>query len=262
MILGIDHIFIAVEDLDKAMETYRRLGFQVLRGGEHPQVGTRNALVPLADGSYLELIGVKNSELAQQFPFGKQVLEALANPNRLAGFALEAGDYNSDVQAIRDRGLEIAKAPPGGRVRPDGQQVLWRTAHPENSQLPFLIQDTTPRELRVPPPTEGLGCSARIGWVEVGAADFQPTITAYTQLLGERPTEGRFSLQRGTINLSQSFSGNGAQMVALLTQDIIRLASEWQAQDVPFYDEGIRGVGRVLVPRDTGGARISFCQAR
>jgi catechol 2,3-dioxygenase-like lactoylglutathione lyase family enzyme len=262
MILGIDHVLIAVEDLEKAMEGYRRLGFQVLVGGEHPTVGTHNALVPLADGSYLELIGVQKPELAQGFPFGKQVLEALAGPNRLAGFVLETTDYNGDVQAIRDRGLEIAKAPPGGRVRPDGQQVSWRTAHPDNPRLPFLIQDTTPRALRVPPPSEGLGCSTKIGWVEVGAADFQPAVTAYTQLLGERPLENRFSLQRGTIRLSQSFSGDGVQMVTLLTQDLPRLVGDWQAHDVPFYDEGIRGVGRVLVPRETGGARISFCQTR
>ncbi|MDE3242404.1 MAG: VOC family protein [Nitrospirota bacterium] len=262
MIAGIDHILIAVEDLAKAIEVYRRLGFQVLVGGEHPTVGTHNALVSLSDGCYLELIGVKKPELAQQFPFGQQVLEALAKPNRLVGFALESDDVNGDVPTIRDRGLEVAKAPPGGRVRPDGQQVSWRTAHPDDPRLPFLIQDLTPRQLRVPPPSEGLGGATRVGWVEVGASDVQPAITAYTQLVGERPAEGKFSLQRGAIHLSQSFSGDGVQMVALLTQDVAGLARDWEARGVPFYDEGIRGLGRVLVPRDTGGARISFCPVR
>jgi catechol 2,3-dioxygenase-like lactoylglutathione lyase family enzyme len=98
--------------------------------------------------------------------------------------------------------------------------------------------------------------------VEVGAADLQPAITAYTQLLGERPVEGRFSLQRGAIHLSPSFSGDGVQMVVLATDDLARIARDWQDRDVPFYDESIRGLGRVLVPRDTDGARISFCQAR
>jgi hypothetical protein len=101
-----------------------------------------------------------------------------------------------------------------------------------------------------------------MGWVEVGAADFQPAVTAYTQLLGERPVENRFSIQRGTIRLSQSFSGDGVQMVTLITQDLSGLVGDWQARGVPFYDESIRGVGRVLVPRDTSGARISFCQTR
>jgi catechol 2,3-dioxygenase-like lactoylglutathione lyase family enzyme len=262
MILGIDHILIAVEDLAKAMEVYRRLGFEVTVGGDHPTVGTHNALVALSDGCYLELIGVKKPELAQQFPFGQQVLEALAKPNRLVGYAMESSDINGDVQAIRDRGLAIAKAPPGGRVRPDGQQVSWRTAHPDNAQQPFLIQDATPRTLRVPPPNEGLGGTAKLGWVEVGASDLQPAITAYMQLLGERPVEGRFTLQRGAIRLSQSFSGDGVQMAALLVPDVAALAHDWQAKEIRFYDEGIRGMGRVLVLQDTGGARLSFCQAR
>jgi hypothetical protein len=53
MITGIDHVLIAVEDLDLAIEVYEQLGFQVLRGGDHPKMGTSNALVPLADGTYL-----------------------------------------------------------------------------------------------------------------------------------------------------------------------------------------------------------------
>ncbi len=261
MIVGVDHILIAVEDLGKAMEEYRRLGFQVFPGGEHPGAGTHNALVPLADGSYLELIAVKAPELARQFPFSSRVLEALESANRFAGYALEANDYGADVQAIRARGAGIEKAAPGGRVRPDGQQVAWRTAHPEDVRLPFLIQDLTPREVRVPPPTEGLGRSTRVAWLELGAGNLQTTITAYMKLLGERPTENRFALQRGMLSLSQSF-GDGLQLLMLATDDLDGLAREWEAKDVPSYDHGLAGVGRVLVPRETGGARFSFCQRR
>lgn len=261
MIRGIDHVLVAVEDLAKASEAYGRLGFRVLPGGEHPAVGTHNALVPLADGSYLELIAVRQPEFARDFPFGRLVLETLDRPNRLAGFALDSSDLAGDLPAIRGRGLTIVKAPPGGRLRPDGRQVSWQTAHPEDAQLPFVIQDLTPRELRVPPPTEGLNAATRIGWVEVGAADLQPAITAYMQLFGDRPVEGRFELSRGAVRLAQSFSGSGVQMVMLLTQDVAALAAAWEAGGLRFYDERIRGVGRVLVPQDIGGARLSFGQA-
>src|SRR5205823_4945238 len=37
----------------------------------------------------------------------------------------------------------------GGRIRPDGVRIEWRTALLA-APLPFLIQDITPRELRVP----------------------------------------------------------------------------------------------------------------
>ena len=52
----IDHVVIKVTDLDRAMADYEALGFSVVRGGEHPMWGSRNALVCFADGSYLELI--------------------------------------------------------------------------------------------------------------------------------------------------------------------------------------------------------------
>ncbi len=260
MILGIDHILIAVEDLDKAMALYRRLGFQVLRGGEHPQVGTENALVPLADGAYLELIAVKEAGQAAQGPLTRQVLDALGRANRFAGFALETRDYDADLRAARERGLLIQKGLPGERVRPDGQRVGWRTAHPENPTLPFLIQDLTPRALRVPGPTEGLGGATRVDTVEVGVTDLQPALTAYAQLLGEKPVEGRFRLQRGTIKLFSSMAGDGVQLVLLATENLEGLARAWQAEGLDHYDHGLAGVGRVLVPRDTAGARLSLCQ--
>jgi catechol 2,3-dioxygenase-like lactoylglutathione lyase family enzyme len=261
MIVGIDHVLIAVEDLDKTRDLYRRLGFEVLYGGNHELAGTHNAVIPLADGSYLELVGVRDPSLAQKFPFSRQVMEALGRTNRFAGFALEVNEYLNDVQAIRDRGLAISKAAPGERVRPDGERVSWWTAHPEDPRLPFLIQDLTPRVLRVPAVSEGIGRSMHMGRVEVGATTLQPMITAYTQLLGERPVEDKFSLQRGVVKLSQSVSGDGIQMVVLLSRDTAGIAGEWKAQGIPFYDEALRGMGRVLVPRDTDGARISFCQA-
>jgi catechol 2,3-dioxygenase-like lactoylglutathione lyase family enzyme len=262
MILGVDHILIAVEDLDKARDLYVGLGFEVLYGGKHELAGTHNALIPLSDGSYLELVGVADASLAPRFPFSRQVLAALERSNRFAAFALETNDYNQDVQAIRDRGLAIVKAAPGGRLRPDGERVSWWTAHPEDLRLPFLIEDLTPRLLRVPAVSEGIGLSAHMGRVEIGAADLQASITSYMQLFGARPAEDTFTLQRGTIKLSQSFSDDGIQMVVLLTKDTAGIAAAWKARGIPFYDEQIRGAGRVLVPRETDGVRISFCQAQ
>ena len=56
MALTLDHIVIAVKDLEQTITDYRALGFNVLQGGEHPGRPTYNALVVLADGAYFELI--------------------------------------------------------------------------------------------------------------------------------------------------------------------------------------------------------------
>lgn len=47
MITGIDHIVIAVTSLERAISTYRNLGFTVVEGGRHPY-GSHNALVGFA----------------------------------------------------------------------------------------------------------------------------------------------------------------------------------------------------------------------
>src|SRR5262245_35322801 len=141
MILGIDHILIAVDDLAIATEVYEKLGFQVLQGGTHPKMGTHNALVPLVDGTYLELIGVWDAALAEQA--SHPVLAALKNENRLAGFALASDNLDADVAEIRARGFEIGDPHEGERERTDGQRIVWRSAFPNDSRFPFLIQDVT-----------------------------------------------------------------------------------------------------------------------
>ena len=57
MLKAVDHLVIAVRDLEKASDDYRDLGFSVVPGGRHPGVGTYNALIAFADTSYFELIG-------------------------------------------------------------------------------------------------------------------------------------------------------------------------------------------------------------
>ena len=51
-----DHLVILVGELEDAIASYEELGFRVTPGGEHADGLTRNALVPFADGTYLELV--------------------------------------------------------------------------------------------------------------------------------------------------------------------------------------------------------------
>lgn len=56
MLTAIDHLVIVVPDLSAAIERYQQLGFSVVAGGRHTTTGTHNALIGLADGSYIELL--------------------------------------------------------------------------------------------------------------------------------------------------------------------------------------------------------------
>ena len=54
-VLGLDHIPVAVRDLEQAASTYQRLGF-ALKPGRHHANGIRNVHVKFPDGSGIELL--------------------------------------------------------------------------------------------------------------------------------------------------------------------------------------------------------------
>lgn len=255
MILGIDHILIAVDDLDLATEVYEQLGFQVLAGGQHPKMGTQNALVPLADGSYLELINIFDPALAQTGSPG--VSTAMHHENRLAAFALASDDLDADVAAIRARGLEIGDPREGERTRPDGVRVVWRTAMPADQRMPFLIQDVTPREQRIPLPTAGIGQTLHLNDVDVGIKDVPTASKEYEKLLGTPGEDGWFELQRGAIILKDVDTERLLQLV-LEADNPLEVINAWQGAQVQFDEKFIGGIGITLQPFNTLGAPISI----
>ena len=58
----LDHVVYIASDLDQAVEDHRRQGFTVTTGGEHAGGVTHNALISLADGSYVELVGFRRPD--------------------------------------------------------------------------------------------------------------------------------------------------------------------------------------------------------
>jgi len=141
---GIDHIAIAVPDPDAAAaDLEQRLGLVARGGGRHEGLGTRNRLVWLADGSYLELIGVEDEAQAGAWAMGAATLSALQRGGGLAAYALDDRPLRPDVRALLGNGSRIADPVHGSRLRPDGELVEWWTAVPPHigpDGLPFLIE--------------------------------------------------------------------------------------------------------------------------
>jgi len=146
----IDHIVIAVNDLETASKDYAQAGFTVTPGGEHTSGVTHNALVSFADGAYFELIAFKNPGEEPQQPH--RWWSKLRKREGLVDYALLSADLGEEANALTGRGIAVVGPVDGGRIRPDGQQVAWRILRSadEESLLPFLIDDQTDRALRVP----------------------------------------------------------------------------------------------------------------
>ena len=144
MIRGLDHVVLVVLDLDTAVADHRRRGFTVTPGGEHAGGLTHNALVGFQDGSYLELLAFHDLAAAR----GKHSWAPVAERGGgWSDFALLSDDLRQDAAALGD----LVGRPPeeGGRTRPDGVAVRWRVAR-LTPPLPFLIEDLTAHDLRVP----------------------------------------------------------------------------------------------------------------
>jgi catechol 2,3-dioxygenase-like lactoylglutathione lyase family enzyme len=146
VLLGIDHLVIAVRDPDAAAATMERdLGLAVTGGGRHEHAGTFNRLAFLGD-TYLELIGVFDRSLVEASPAFAVggVSLALLDEGRegLATWAVATDDALADVARMRAAGSPIGDAIRGERTRPDGEVVRWITAFPALAPdgPPFLIE--------------------------------------------------------------------------------------------------------------------------
>ena len=146
MIRGIDHLVIACADPDAAAaELESSVGITCTGGGRHAGRGTWNRLAWLADGSYLELIGIEDAELARQNPVGDAAVRWLeAHGDGLATYALRVDDLEATAAGHRAAGSSLGPVTRGSRTRDDGELVEWWTAFPEEplspTAPPFLIE--------------------------------------------------------------------------------------------------------------------------
>ena len=143
--MRLDHVVIAVADLEAAVAHYRAIGFTVTPGGDHPHRPSRNALIAFEDGAYLELLGFRAPAPGDRW---YETFEK--HGEGLMDFALLPRDVPQSIVEAKSRGLALAGPQDGGRKRPDGREIRWQTARPTTYDLPFLCGDVTPREGRVP----------------------------------------------------------------------------------------------------------------
>lgn len=192
MITGIDHIIIAVPDLDAAIRSYGTLGFTVVPGGRHP-VGTHNALISFADDSYVELIAFYQANPEHRW------WAPLQKGGGLVDFCLQTDDLAGDTARFRAAGVQIADPTGQSRVRPDGYQLRWvfsLAIGAHRGVAPFLIRDETPREERVPRQMTHPNGVTGIGTVTVAVEDVATVSGWYAKALG-RPGE---AVQRDDVD--------------------------------------------------------------
>jgi catechol 2,3-dioxygenase-like lactoylglutathione lyase family enzyme len=186
MLTRIDHVMICVPDLERGIETYRRIGFDVRPGGVHPGRGTHNA-VAFLDEDYVELMSVRDAgEYRQAAGAGGGLLDFLAKGGGFRFVAVQSSDLAADVAAMRSRGVEIGDPVAGGRRTPDGRELRWKSATlgPRHPLPIFFIEHLTPlAERRGAIPTHPNG-ALRVDRVYIAVTDVAASAAAYAQVLG------------------------------------------------------------------------------
>lgn len=187
MPLTLDHVVIAIDDLDAAIDDYRALGFTVRRGGVHANRATHNALVTFADGTYLELLAATGAlPLPGLVDFGVMLRQG----EGLAGFALASNDLDADAVRLRAHGVAVGDVIPGERRREDGTLIRWKLALIDGGFAPFLIQDVTPRAWRVASDPAAITHANRVRGaraVEIAMRDPAAAWNRYAVLFGSAP---------------------------------------------------------------------------
>ena len=107
---GIDHLVIAVHDLDKARDAYQRMGFTVTPRGRHTELKSINHTVMFGADDYVELLA-----LEEPHPVTAWYGDFLKAREGIAGVALKTGDARAAQRLLAGAGFPAWEAVDFGR---------------------------------------------------------------------------------------------------------------------------------------------------
>ncbi len=151
-ISAIDHLVVTAPNLAVGIDYVEQtLGCRMQPGGQHPRMGTHNALLRLGDQCYLEVIAIDPNAAPPQRPrwFELDTLAANSQP-RLAGWVMRTNDIQKIVQlpqlnvgSVEDMSRGTLEwqitIPPDGRFVCDGivpSVIQWKGDTDPASRLP------------------------------------------------------------------------------------------------------------------------------
>ena len=136
-----DHVSYAAgpEGLDATVARIAEtLGIERIKGGVHPRFGTQNALFPMTEGQYLEVVEALDHPASLSAPFGQLVRARTEQGGGWMSWAVATTDIGRFERRL---GRE---AVPGNRRFPDGRELSWRQIGVKGTladpQLPFILR--------------------------------------------------------------------------------------------------------------------------
>ncbi|GAB3846746.1 VOC family protein [Nesterenkonia populi] len=139
--MRLDHVSYAVgpDGMDATLAAITdALGVERVKGGIHPRFGTTNAIIPLENRQYFEIVQVLDHPSADKAPFG----QAVRNRSQVGGGWMGWCVAVEDLEPFEER--LGRKAVPGNRKFPDGQELTWEQIGIKgliaDPQVPYLLR--------------------------------------------------------------------------------------------------------------------------
>ena len=143
MISTLDHIILAVEDLNEAEKNYKKIfGIEPVWRGEHKELGTANVIFNLKN-TYLELLSSNGEGLGAALV--NHYLEK--DGEGLIGIVFGTNDLNEVASSIKDKGFNVAEITEGEGTNSDESEIRkWKNLFlpPELTRglFSFIIEHT------------------------------------------------------------------------------------------------------------------------
>ena len=148
MVFQIDRVVFAWAHLEALAGAFASVSLATDYGGIHTNGATHMATLGFSDGTYLELISVRQP--GQQAPVWQH---HIATNGGICAWSVSVGDVHRISVRLRSRGIPVDGPRSSSRRRPDGETIESELAivgaDSMGSLHPFMITDRTPRENRV-----------------------------------------------------------------------------------------------------------------
>ena len=200
MLTRIDHVMIAVPDLERGIDAYTRIGFDIYPGGTHTDRATHNAIAFHHD-DYLELLSLRDPHAPiAAGSSDARLAEFLARGGGFRYVAVQSDDLAADVAAMRRRGVDVSDPAAGTRRSPSGQELAWRAAGlGAGNPLPiFFVEHLTPladRRRQVARAGDHPNGVLRLDRVYIAVTDVGAASETYARVLGMPVPK----IQRGAV---------------------------------------------------------------
>ena len=274
---GIDHVIIAVRDLDRVEMNWSRLGFALTPRGRHLQRGTANYCI-MFQNDYLELLGIvdRRQDLSGADAF-------LARREGIRGLAFASDSAEATAAALRDRGLHPAPARDLARQVEMPRKTIvprFRLVALPPEETPgldaFFCQHLTPELMRQPGWLAHPNGAVALRGLTVAVEDTALLRPAYEKLFGPAAvnetdevltvhagphrivfaTPDDFSALYPEVTLGPAFGLPAIALLVLASRDVevtMDHLTQWQVPYEQLAD------GAVLVPaEEANGAALLF----